>query len=853
MAKRKKRSAKASKPQTRPQQGNLEQSIGELVQQHPDWVALGIFLFLMAIFFHELIFGNKIYFSPDLQAPSALQVALRHALWKEGIFPFWTPYIFAGMPSFASLIYTPLVYLPYIVFSTLNQLVSLPPLLPHIVHYPLAAMGVYLYLREFKVDYFASLLGGIAFMFTPYLVTMEVFGHGSQLMTAAYMPLALWSMERLLKNGNWLNIGITALILGLQFQRGHVQIVYYTWMVLGAYFFFHLYLAIRAGQTGRLPIMVGSFVLVSLVAFGLAAVLYLSIYEYMPYSIRGAASTLAGGATQKGVGFEYATQWSFSPAEMMTFLIPSFFGFGGRTYWGTMPFTDYPNYMGIIILALAVFTLTYRRTSIEIFLAVVILVALLISFGKHFALFYKFLYNVLPFFNRFRVPVMILVVVQMSVAILAGFGLHKLMLVLQNLKNIELRRSIAKRLFQTAAGLLIVMLILSLAKNGFFSLMQSLYPDQYPPDIQLQLDRQRFAMLFRDMWLISLLLSAGSALLALTVRNTLKTSTFAAAVLILSLADLWAVDFQLSKPTSRRQLDQYLAPDEVAKFLQADTTLYRIFPQGTLFGENRWAAQSIQSIGGYHAAKPRVYQDFLDATRLDQNYVMKYYRMVTQGGQRRLVPLDLSRVDSTMRRVHQNLIDFLNVKYLISPYPIPEPTLKLSAQVRQFIGNQPVILYIYENQRVLPRVQLVGAYELKAPRETLRLLNSEAFDPRTKVYLYQKPEPEPQPDSLARAEIVSYGLHHIDIRFSSTRPQLLVLSDTYYPPGWHATVDGRPVRILQANHAFRALAVPAGEHHIRFEYRSRSFFTGLWISVGSLALVVAFIVLGIREQRRQKK
>ena len=845
---KKKRKSRASQP-AQSSSKMPAPTLVETLAQYPDWSALGIFILLMAIFFNEIIFGSKIYFSPDLQAPAALATPLKKALWEDGIYPLWIPYIFAGMPSFASLIYTPFVYLPYIIFTLLNQVVSLPPLLQHVIHYPIAGIGVYLYLREFKVDFVPSLLGGIAFMFTPYLITMEVFGHGSQMMTAVYMPLALWAVERLFRHGRLLHLGIAALILGIQFQRGHVQIVYYTWMVLGGYFLYHAVRKIRQGEAKKLPLMTGQFALMSILAFGLSAVLYFSIYEYMPYSIRGSESALAAttGPVQKGVGFEYATQWSFSPAEMLTFINPSFFGFGGPTYWGTMPFTDYPNYMGILVLLLAVFAILYRRQHPVLFWAVAAGVALLISFGKHFAVFYKLLYELLPFFNRFRVPVMILIVVQMSVAILAGFGLQRLFAFIRANRDARQRQMLSSRWFIAAAAIIGVALLITVARDAFFSFMQGLYPDQYSPSEQLMLDRRRFDMLLKDWWLVSLWLAGGMVLVALALRRQVGELVLGAGVLLITLADLWAVDFRLNKPTPKTQLDRYLQADEISRFLQQDSTLYRILPLGRLFNENRWAAQGIHSLGGYHAAKPRVIQDLFDITQLERNYAMKYYRIVGQSGRQQLQPLQADQVDARQRISHQNLLDFLNIKYVISPYPLPEPSLQLRHQVSYFMGGQPIPLNIYENLQVLPRAYLVGGYrKFDSPREALIYLTSEAFDPRKEVLLYRDPDIVPEPDSLATSEMVEYGLQKIVVRVKAEKPQLLFLSDTHYPPGWHAFLDGKEVPVLQANHAFRAVAVPAGEHTIEFRYNSRSFWNGLWVSLASLLLIVGCIVLGRR-------
>ncbi len=848
MAKKKKRVKSAKRPPAhRP--SPPQPSLVDTLTQYPDWTALGIFLFLTAIFFHDVIFGAKIFFTPDLQSPSALAAPLKKALWQDHIYPLWTPYIFMGMPSFASLIFTPFVYLPYILFTLLNQIVPLPPLLQHVIHYPVAGIGVYLYLREFKVDFLPALFGGLAFMFMPYLITMEAFGHGSQMMTAVYIPLAFWALERLFRRGGWLHFGIAALVLGLQFQRGHVQIVYYTWLAAGGYFLYHLVHHLMQKQPKPALKITGQFVAVAALAFGLAAVLYFSIYEYMPFSIRGSQAALAMGPPQKGVGFEYATQWSFSPAEMMTFLIPSFFGFGGRTYWGTMPFTDYPNYMGILVLLLAVFALIARRQRPTLFWGITAGVALLISYGKHFAVLYRLLYDFLPFFNRFRVPVMILILVQVSVAILAGFGLQRLIAFVRAVRQPARTERLVRNLWIAVAAVAGIAILLSVARGPFFQLMQGLYPDRYPPSTQLMLDRQRFDMLLRDWWLVSLWVAGGLTLLALALRNRVRDTVFAAMVLVFTLADLWAVDFELNKPEPRSRLDQYLAADHTARFLSADTTLFRVLPAGRLFSENKLAAQGIQSVGGYHAAKPRVIQDILDATQLDRSFVAKYYDEVQRNGRRQLAPKPIEQVDARLRKVHQNWLDFLNVKYVISLAPIPEAALKRLGSAQYLYHSQPIQVLIYENLQALPRAFTVGSYRLAADaRQALVYLTSEQFDPRREVILYQKPEMEPAPDSSAAATVTHYELQRVEVKVACAQPQLLVLSDTYIPSQWLAEIDGRPTPILQANHGFRAVSVPPGQHTIVFRFHSRAFTLGLWISLASLIIIGACIGYGLRRR-----
>lgn len=823
---------------------------------HPHLSALIVFSFLIIVFFFDVLFSGKTFLSPDAQGPSAVTVPLHDALRRDKAVPLWSEHIFCGIPSFGSLLYTPLVYLPGAIYEVITRVIPLRAVVFHVLHYLMAGMGVYLLLRRQKVSFGPALLGGMAFMFMPYLVTMEVFGHGSQMMTAAYLPLALWAVDRLFEKRDMLSLGLAGLLIGLQLQRGHVQISYYILMMLGVFWIYSIIIRFRTQRTKEIAPMTLHFVTALVLAAALAAMLYLPIREYTPYSIRGAQSVVQQAAAGQqagdtGVGFQYATEWSFSPGEMMTFLLPSFYGFGGQTYWGTMPFTDYPNYMGIVILALAIFAIAQRR-PLAVFLGIVSLVALLISFGKHFSFFYQLLYDFLPYFNKFRVPVMILVLVQFSVAVMAGLGLEALLEKLRNAKREEDAKlqSVAKTLMIGAAAVLAFVLLISIAHDSAAAFMQEIYPDRYEPATQQQLDQLRFGLLFKDLWMLVLVLGGSLLMVALALRKKITVPVLTGGLFCLSLVDLWAVDFRLNKPQSERGREAYMAADATTLFLHADSAnrpseTYRIFPI-EFFGENRWAAQGIESIGGYHAAKPRAYQDLLDASRITA-FSTKYLRRVMQDGRASLEQVPFEEIPTRERQRDLWLLDMLNVKYVISIYPLNEPNFVFRTQTTYDYHGQTIPLQIYENKTCLPRPYLVGAVEhIAEPNAMLERLLSGDFNPHQSVILDTAPDILPRHDSTAQVTVAKYAMHDIEVQIRSTSPQILVLSDNYYPAGWTAYLDGAPVKTYRANFCFRAVAVPSGPHLVEFRMRSTAFSIGFWTTVAGTVVVASLIIIGWR-------
>ena len=808
--------------------------------QHPNLVACGIYFLLAMIFFFSTIFGGRTYVSPDAQSAGGMTAPLDKAFWETWTLPQWSPYTFAGIPSFASLMYTPFVYMPGLLLLPLARLITLPAMFSPALHYVLAAMGVFIFLRHKGAGFWPALLGGLAFMFTPFLILMQVFGHGSQMMTSAYIPWALWAIDRLMEKFSWRNLGFAGLILGFQFQRGHVQISYYILLFVGLYVLCQVISVFIKKDFKRLTPMLGGFAGALVLAGALAAVLYLPLQEYTPYSIRGASSVLQAqapaGPKDTGVGFEYATQWSFSPGEMMTFIIPSFYGFGGQTYWGNMPFTDYPNYMGILVLALAVvgFVLNLargeRNRNFIIFSGIAILLALLISFGHHFAVFYKLFYNYFPYFNKFRVPVMILILVQCTVAILAGLGLEGILSRVRAASTKEamaINDKMAQRLWLAFGGLVMMVLALTIFQDGFFSFMRGLYPDQYDANTQEAVDRARFALLFQDFWFVAVFSTAGLALLALTLRKKIAATSFAVAICLITLVDLWLVDKKIGQTYPQQETPDYLQPDAISAFFKSDTSLYRFYPAGQLFGELRWSAQGIQSVGGYHAAKPRFYQDFIEAT-------------------------GLQRATENNFPPH-HILDMVNAKYILTFATLSLEEWIVQQQFQVNAGRGEQVLSIYENPTVLPRAYLVGEFEVQtdpvAALMRLRAGPEQGFDPHRRVMLTEQPEITPQPDSSASARVQKYSYHQIVIATQSASPQMLVVSDNYYPnpAGWQAYIDNQPVKTYRANYCFRAISVPAGTHQVEFRFHSRAFTLGLWTSLTALVIGMALLFV---ERRR---
>ena len=368
-------------------------------------IFISIYIFSVIFLFFDVIVLDQIFASGDTFNPYAIHHILDQARQQLSEWPQWQPWIFSGMPTLEAFTYVNLLYLP----SYLLDLIGVADLNIQFIHLIFSGLGMLLLVNKLISNKKISFIIGLLWMFNPFLITMIVYGHGSQMMTAAYLPWTLYFLHNLKSDQSIFNLLIFSLFFGFQLQRAHVQIAYYACMLLGSYLIFSFFK--NRNKKYLFFFIVGCFV-----AFMLAAHIYLPSLDYRSVSIRSSA-----------IGsFDYATNWSMHPKELITYVLPHFYGFGGSTYTGYMPFTDYPNYVGLMVLIIAFFSLKKFKNE-RVFFWIILLFSILLSFGKYFEDFYKIFYNYLPFFSSFRVPSMILIISNFCLYILCAFGLKDLL------------------------------------------------------------------------------------------------------------------------------------------------------------------------------------------------------------------------------------------------------------------------------------------------------------------------------------------------------------------------------------------------------------------------------------------
>lgn len=762
------------------------------------WAAVVLAL-LTVLFFHEVSLGGKTFVSPDATAPAGFVRIGEQMLWKDHVYPLWNPFVFLGMPSFASGAYNPLIYPPDWPLALVQKVVPLPDMTWMILYYFLGAFFFFLLAREWGARAEGALLGAAAFAFVPNLIAVGSHGHGSQLVDSAYLPLMVWLASRWLRRGSLADLGWLALAGGFQFLRGHLQVCVYTWMAVGLLAGAEVLAALRdPGQlVPRLLRAVGIGAAAAL-AFGIAGFYNLPLKEYSQYSIRGT------GDAAGGVGIPYATAWSMAPYELGALVVPNWVGFGGATYWGAMPFTDYPNaYIGIVAMLLAAVMFVRCTGAWRIWSVVLGLFALLVSFGSHFPL-YGFLYDHFPQFNKFRVPVMVILLFHFAVALGAAWGWSDVL----DARERKGEDGTGRVLLGLGALCALAALAAVFGQGALHGPYVSAALALKQPFTPQQADAA-FAAFAADLGRVAFTGLAVVVVAWLTLRGKLAAGLASVLVLGALLFDLWPVGNQLMSPVVGDPVQKSLdyGRDDVVEFFEkaGPSGSFRVFiPQQ--FQDNRLAGFGIATLGGAHAAKPRLMQDLMDTGAVNDP---RWWRV-------------------------------LNVKYIALGQPLdPNEAPPFLREVYQ--GSAA----IYENLLALPRATVVGAYGVvpDTGRAAIDSLKSGGHDPANFTWLVKDPKLALGPVDGATATVSKYGLHEVVIDVDTPGPALVRLADMWYPD-WTVTVNGKPAELLRADHALRAVAVPAGKSVVAFRYASASVRTGLALSIGCVVVALALLAAG---------
>ncbi len=791
-------------------------------QKYETPILIALILISLIIFLHKAFFQNMVFNSPDINASKSLTPYLDQAR-SEGVFPLWIPYVFSGMPTLASLLVSGHRWYDLIVtvWGTIdhfgavimvNQAVGWV-----VVYYFLFGIGLFVLSRRLGLTKFAGFFAALATIFSTFIIDWIFAGHNTKIAAISFFPFILVLVMALMHRFRWLYFLGLIVALHLQFASTHVQMIFYSYLALAIYLIYMLIRALRKREKFGSVARAGLLLLgASAIAFVMSADIYFSTYQYSKYSIRGAPPLVVTAkdkaAKSGGLDYQYATNWSFSPKELASFVVPAFYGFGDikyngplsnnqpvsvYTYFGPEPFMEASPYMGVIVLLLAfIGFIMNRKKPFVVFSLIVILFALLLSFGREFPLIYNLMFNYFPYFNKFRSPNMVLILVEIFIPILAAFGLNAISEARNN-SDLDFARKLLI-IAGTFGGLILLVLIMQGPIHSYYNGILASGRFANSPE---QVRELLFNNMLSDLYVSLFICMLTSGLAAFYIRRKVTTLMAGAGFTVLLLFDLWRVDYRPMQLFSKKAQEEHFATPDYIKYIKQDTTLYRVLQvqQGQYATSNDLAYYLLQDAGGYSAAKIRIYQDMIDVDGLTNPNIMK----------------------------------LLGVKYIITDKPDP-----MYGKV-VFKGSRAV----EENNNILPRAFFVQGYKVESGLNTLIAMRDSTFNPVKTAYFLTNPNLRVDPpDTGTSVRFEDYELQSMKLRVKASGNNLLLLSEVYYPAGWNAYIDGKPTTIYRADYFLRAIMVPKGVHQVVFRFEPKVYAIGKALSLGTNVIVLLLLI-----------
>lgn len=806
-----------------------------------DLIFLLIPLILLYIFLGDVFFGEKTFISGDITTSRAMKNYLAYAR-KVGTLPLWDPYIFMGMPAYITSInlraFDLILYIAHMLESFFKFLTSESSAGPTFYFYVLA-LNTFLYLRYKGIDRLISLFAAISVTFSTGMIIFIAIGHNTKMITLCMIPLVFLILERMQERISLLYFLLLIVAIHIQLLSAHIQEIFYSFFAVLIYFVYFIFRYILSKQKDRIINLVKIgfvFVFASMIAAGMSIDQYWAIYEYNPSSIRGQSSVLeqvnpSSKPSPGGLDYEYATNWSFSPGEMLTWIMPSFYGYGNsvykgsltqyqpvdvNTYWGQMPFVDVPQYMGILVFIFGLLGIYFKRKDPFVqFLTILVIISTLISFGRTFPILYDFMFYYFPFFNKFRVPSMILNLVQISFPILAAMGLYSI--IKHKAQEEKVNVNIISYFLYFFVGMFVIFIVFSGTIKewylGFLRESQKIHPQLY---------EYTFDLFYYDSLIVFAIAIVGLSITLAFIKSHLSKDLLILSLILLTTFDLFNISARGMRKYDEKEMEMSFETPEWVNAIKKDETVFRILNlknDGSLGALNHHSNYHVtfllQDFYGYSGAKPRAYQDLLDVVGLTNPTLWRMF----------------------------------NVKYLITEKPLEDKFFEVIYKDNSTAVN----LY----KLALPRAYFVERFEVAEPLAFLNKVKNNEFDPKEVLYFspnekidFTKIDP---PDSTAFINITEYVFEKIKMNVNASGNNLLFLGDTYYNVGWKAFIDGVETKIYRANHNGRAILVPPGKHEVEFRYEPKSFYIGKNISLGlNLVVLINLILISITKIRKRK-
>ena len=830
---------------------NIQSSIKKCL---PDVLAVLLFAILAFAYFFPADIEGRILYRHDASAGrGAGQEGIEYRE-KTGERSRWTNALFGGMPTYQ-------MAPSYGSTEVLTKAVNAYHLwLPENVWYVFAyLLGFYILLRAFDFRQHLAALGSIIWAFSTYFLIIIAAGHIWKVWALAYLPPMIAGIVLAYRGKYLWGLLLTAIFTAFEINANHVQMTYYYLFIILLMGIAWLVEAIKEKQMARFLKATG------VVALGAAIGVCINLsnlyhtWEYSQESMRGKSELVkqnASNQTNSGLERDYITQWSYGIGETWTLLVPNTKGGASMSlsqsekamehaqsdfmpiyqqlgqYWGEQPGTSGPVYVGAFVLMLFILGLLIVKGPMKWALLAATILSILLSWGKNFMGFTDFFLDYVPMYAKFRTVASILVIAEFTIPLLAMLALKELMDKPELLKP---RMKYVGISFLLTGGIALLFAVMpSMFFDSFISsselrAIQSL-PAEYIQPLVANLTEMRKAVFTADAMRSFYIILVGTGVLLAVVFGKLKKEYAVGIILVLCLADLWTVNKRylnddMFVPEAEREAPQ--AKTQTDELILRDQSLdYRVLNLASnTFNENETSYYH-KSIGGYHAAKLRRYQEMIE------QYISPEMQALFGA---------VSKAGGDMTQVNGDsiypVLNMLNTKYFIFPLE----------------GGQTVPIqnpYVYGNAWLVDKLSYVSnANEEMDAVGKIDLRHEAVADAKFKEQLGEAVVQ----DTASTVQITGYEPNRLNYEVNSGKGGVLVFSEIYYP-GWTATVDGEPVELGRVNYILRAMNIKPGKHQVELAFFPKTVKTTETIAyVAYVLLLLLMIGMGVMYWRKKKE
>ena len=824
----------------------------------PDVLVVVLFALLAFAYFYPADIEGRILYRHDASAGRGAGQEQTEYLQRTGERTRWTNALFGGMPTYQ-------LAPSYESTDALESLGAFYHLwLPENVWYVFAyLLGFYILLRAFDFRQSLAALGSILWSFSSYFLIIIAAGHIWKVFALAYLPPMIAGVV-LAYRGRYLSaLLLTAIFSALEINANHVQMTYYYLFIILAMVIAYLVEALRKKTLPQFAKATAVCAVGALLGVMINLSNLYHTWQYSKESMRGKSELVKANSenqTSSGLDRDYITQWSYGIDETFTLLIPNAKGGAHQIrlgsdakamakcdsqyaqyvgqwyqYWGDQPFTAGPVYVGAFVMMLFVLSLFIVKGPMKWALLAVTVLSILLSWGKYFMPLTNVFIDYVPMYAKFRTVSSILVIAEFTIPLLAMMGL-KAIVDDPTLLGRKMRWVYVS--FGLTGGLCLLFALMPTAFFDFNSVADRMQLSQYVSQEYLgpmldNIAKVRAAVFTADCWRSFWVIVIGLVILLVYKFGKLKTPVMAGALLVLCLVDLWTVnkrylnDSMFVDKTMREQPISKSAAEE--QILQDQSLDYRVLNLASdTFNENETSFY-FKSVGGYHPAKLRRYQEMIDAYIAPEKNALFKAVYEVQG--------DISKVngDSIFP-----VLNMLNTKYFIFPLQNNQTLPMLNPYAMGNAWMVDKVNYVADaNSEIAGVGQVDLRHEAVADKRFENVLGASSAQ-----------------DSTSVVTLLSYEPNRLTYEVDSRKGGVVVFSEVYYP-GWTATIDGREVELGRVNYILRALRVEGGKHKVELSFFPRSITTTETIAYCSYGLLILILLLAIgmkwREMKKKKQ